>query len=238
MTRLAWLTLPALLAAAAMAPAQRSPAPAPTPASADDKGTYLGVLFGPVGEALYDQLPQVPRNQGVLVTHVLPESPAATAGLRRHDIVLQYDGRKVRDPEHLARLIQSDKPGHKLKLVLIRGGRETSAETTLALGPALQIAEAPAAGGRSGAVAKAVNKPGAPAPVSVAATPLGGGKMRVIIEYYPEGAGRPRTVTCEGEKADIDTEVGKLPERERGLARSALQRIRDLNSPRPAGPPS
>ena len=230
MTRAACLTLAALFAPA-MSAAARLPA-----APADDTGTYLGVLFGPVGEALYDQLPQLPRDRGVLVTHVLPDSPAAAAGLRRHDIVLRYDGRPVRDPEHLARLIQADKPGHKLKLLLVRGGRETPAEATLALGPALRIAEAPAA--RTGTVAKAVNKPAGPAPVRVAATPLGGGKMRVIIEYDPAGTGKPQTLTCEGQRDDIDTAVGKLPERERGLARAALQRIRDLNSPRPAGPPS
>jgi serine protease Do len=66
-------------------------------ASADDKGTYLGVLFAPVPDVVYDQLPQLERQRGVVVSFVLPDSPAAKAGLRRNDILLQYDDHKVRD---------------------------------------------------------------------------------------------------------------------------------------------
>src|SRR3954451_22729392 len=86
-----------------------------------DKGTFLGALFSPVPEALYDQLPQLPRHRGVLVTCVLPESPAAQADLRRHDVLLRYDRRPIRDCEHLARLIQGDRPERKIELVLLRG---------------------------------------------------------------------------------------------------------------------
>src|SRR4051812_16998285 len=91
------------------------PVPAQSPARPDDQGTFLGALFSPVPEALYDQLPHVPRRHGVLVTHVLPDSPAARADLRRHDILLRYDEEKIRDCEHLARLIQADRPERKVK---------------------------------------------------------------------------------------------------------------------------
>src|SRR5437879_2534922 len=73
----------------------------------EEKGTYLGVLFSPVSEALYDQLPQLPRNQGVLITHVLPDSPGAHADLRRHDILLEYQQEKIHDCDHFARLIRA-----------------------------------------------------------------------------------------------------------------------------------
>src|SRR5262245_57427270 len=96
--------------------------------ASEDKGTYLGVLFGPLPEALYDQLPQLPRGQGVLITHVLPDSPAAKADLHRHDIVLAYDDTKIRDSEHFARLIQADKPDRMVKLALVRAGKEQTAE--------------------------------------------------------------------------------------------------------------
>ena len=43
------------------APAQDTARPAEGP-----QGTFLGVLFSPVHEALYDHLPQLPRSQGVL----------------------------------------------------------------------------------------------------------------------------------------------------------------------------
>src|SRR5262245_56937820 len=167
----------------------------PAPRAQEEKGTYLGVLFAPVPEALYDQLPQLPRQQGVLVTHVLPDSPAASAGLRRHDVLLHYDGERIRDCEHFARLIQADRPERKVRLGLMRGGRAETVEATLALGPVLRIAAAGGAGApRGAAVPRAVNKPGGPPPVSVAATPLEHGRLKVSVEYVPEREGRPRTL--------------------------------------------
>src|SRR5438874_240459 len=79
------------------------------PVPADEKGPYLGVLFCPIPEALLDHLPQLPRDAGVLITHILPDSPAATAGLRKHDVLLQFNLEKIRDGNHLARLIQAGK---------------------------------------------------------------------------------------------------------------------------------
>jgi hypothetical protein len=190
----------------------------------EEKGTFMGALFAPVPEALYEHLSQLPRNQGVLLTHVLPDSPAARAALRRHDVVLQYDDTKVRDCEHFVSLIRADRPGRTVKLLLVRSGRQTEASVALAEGPALKIAQAAPSAPESRA------KSPAPA-VSVAATPLVDGKMKVTIAYYSQGdTGKLRTVTCQGENADIDTEVQKLPERERSLVRAALQRIRDFSS--------
>jgi membrane-associated protease RseP (regulator of RpoE activity) len=196
--------------------------------SSEEKGPYLGVLFTSVSEALYDQLPQLPRKQGVLVTYVLPDSPAAKAEIRKNDILLKYDDQKIRDCEDFANLIRSSKPDRKLTLQLLRGGKELSVEATLELGPALKIADNTPRSETD--VPKGVAKPGGPPPISVTGTPLEHGRMRVSIEYLPEGAGRLRTVTCEGSATEIDTEVDKLPERERVLVRQAILRIRELTS--------
>jgi membrane-associated protease RseP (regulator of RpoE activity) len=222
------LVLPSLLIALGFAHAQRAE---PTTTS-EDKGPFLGVLFTSVSEALYDQLPQLSRKHGVLVTHVLPESPAATAEIRKNDILLKYDDHKIRGCEDFANLIRSSKPDQKVTLQLLRGGKETSVDVVIALGPALKIADStPRAGGSDAAdLPKGVAKPGGPPPISVAATPLEQGRMRVSIEFLPEGASRLRTVTCEGSATEIDTEVDKLPERERVLVRQAIARIRELTS--------
>jgi hypothetical protein len=194
---------------------------------AEDQGTYLGVLVGPLAEALYDQVPQLPRGQGVLVTRVLPDSPAAAADLRRNDILLTYDGQKVRDCEHLAHLIRDDRPGRKFDLGYLRAGREATVSITLARGPALVPGRSPAA-----AEPRAVAKAGAAPAVSVSATPLDNGRLKVTIEYRPERGDRPRVVTWEGEPADLDGVTRALPERERQLARPALDRLRTLNTPK------
>ena len=92
-------------------------AKAPKPAS-EDKGTYLGILFAPVST---DKAAPVPL-AGVQITHILPDSPADRAGLRRNDVLVEYDTHKVRDCEHLARLIHDDRPERKVKLSILRDG--------------------------------------------------------------------------------------------------------------------
>ena len=213
----------------------------PQPSTDKDKGAaYLGVLFGPVAEALYDQLPQLHRDQGVLITHVLANSPADKAGLRRNDILLQYDDKKIRDCEDLVRLLQGDKAQRTVTLIVLRGGKETTVETALALGPAIRTAQEEKNGGASGDVSPGVAKPGGPATVSVAATPLDKGRLRVTIEFYPEGESRLRTVICEGQPDEIAGAISvneQLPERERGMAQVALKRIRMFNAPKDADKP-
>jgi hypothetical protein len=198
----------------------------------EDKGPYLGVLFTSVSESLYDQLPQLPRNQGVLVTHVLPDSPASKADIHKNDILLKYGGEKIRDCEDFANFIRNSKPDRKVTLQLLRGGKEMSVDAVLVLGPALKIADNTQRSDPD--VPKGEAKPGGPPPISVTATPLEQGRMRVSIEFLPEGTARLRTITCEGSTAEIDSEVDKLPERERKLARTALERIRQLIPDKPA----
>ena len=200
---------------------------------ADKGAAYLGVLFGPVSEALYDQLPQLSRNQGVLVTQVLADSPAEKAGLRRNDILLQYDDKKIRDCDDLVRFLQADAPDRTVKLTLVRGGKEMTADAALALGPAIRTAQELKTGAAPTDASPGVAKPGGPATVSVAATPLERGRMKVTVEFYPEGQGRLQRVSCEGDASEIDSEIAKqVPERERGMVQVALKRIRMLNTPK------
>jgi hypothetical protein len=224
----------ALAALLALGSAARPQGPLPRP-PAEDKGTYLGALFAPVPEILYDHLPDLPRGGGVAVAHVLPESPAASAGLRRNDLLVRYGDEKVRDCEHLARLIHDDRAGRVVRLTFLRGGREMRADATLALGPALKIA--PAVKAPAEAVPPGIAKPANPEAVTVAATPLGGNSVKVTIEYYAEGTGRLQTVSCSGTPEEIDDQVRKLPERVRDAAKVGLQRLRELNiQPRNDGP--
>lgn len=204
-----------------LSPAVALQAPAAQPLRAEEKGTYVGILFAPVPEVLYDQLPNLPRGQGVLVTHVLPDSPASEADVRRHDLLVRYGDTKVRDCEHLVTLIREDRIGRKVKLSLLRAGTEKAVDVTLVEGPVLRVA--------SNATADPPKvKTTAPA-VSVAATPLEGGKMKVTIAYYRADNGQLRTFSCQGDRDEIDGEVKKLPSRERDLVRAALSRIRELN---------
>jgi hypothetical protein len=190
----------------------------------------LGILVAPVPEVLYDQLPNLPRGQGVVITHVLPESPAKKAGIERHDILLKYDTEKVTGCEHCARLIQSDKVGRKVKLQLLRSGQERKIAVTLGEGPVLLIGDAKSAGAKEPAVSKSEVKLAKPFLESVIVTPLGSGNLKVTFEFYQEGTGRLKTVSCTGNPKDIEEEARKLlPARVQSLAKKAMDRIQELD---------
>jgi membrane-associated protease RseP (regulator of RpoE activity) len=193
----------------------------------EEKGTYLGVLISPIPEAVYAQLPDLPRGQGVMVNHVLPDSPAAVAGLRRYDLLLEYDGEKIGDGEQFARLIRAGKPDQKVKLGVLRGGKRVSTEVKLTLGPVLKIVEGHRGAGPE-AEARGTAKSSPPPTVSVAATPLDGNRLKATIEYYQESSGRLRSFDCAGTPTEIETQLKELPPRVRELAQVALQRIRAL----------
>jgi hypothetical protein len=204
------------------------------PARKEDKGTFLGVLFGPRTENTTTTRPKptspdttagstTPGKslvQGVIVTHVLPDSPAAKADLRRGDILLRYDRKLIRDGDHLVQLIRDDKPDRKVPLVFQRGTEVKTVEAVLALGPALKLS--------SERNPTDDNREQSSRGVTVLATPLESGKTKVTIEYY--ATGKRQTLSCGGTAAELASTVQKLPERERQLVRIALRRLRNLNT--------
>lgn len=194
-----------------------------------EKGTYLGTLFCPIPEALLDHLPQLPREGGVMITHVLPNSPASAAKLQRHDILLQYNDVKIRDCNHFAELISSDRPEHTVNLGLIRKGKATQAKVILKLGPVLRIAKGTARGKGDGPGPNTVAKEKGPDKLSVTAEPMDGNRMKVVFEFYQKGTGKLRQITCSGTPTTIDEQVKELlPSRFQTLANAAIKRLRDL----------
>jgi hypothetical protein len=213
----------------------------PATPPAEEQGPSLGVKVSPVPEVLYAHLPKL--RGGVVVTEVLPRSPAAEVGLRRHDILLTYDGKEIEDCAHLARLLQESKTDHEIDLTLLRGGEKLEKKPTLVRGPLLVVGPLVASNEKEPVdLPKGLAKPRAPARVNVTATPLGGGKMLVTIEFYKEGTGKLQTFTCSGTAVEIDNKVKELPQRVQDLAQAALQRIRALDfqgdPSKPPAPPS
>src|SRR6059036_4095278 len=64
----------------------------------------------------------LPVSRGLLVTDVLPGSPAEKAGLRRGDVILEIARRPADDPANLYRVLGALKPGESVLIYVHRAG--------------------------------------------------------------------------------------------------------------------
>jgi hypothetical protein len=158
--------------------------------------------------------------QGMLVKLVKTDSPAERAGLKVHDILLLYNGKKIKDGEQFANLILKNKVpkgDQKVSVVVIRGGKELTLEVGLAVLHDLVDTDT----GKRGNT-----KTGRPPAVSVKATSQRDGRLLVTFEYYPEGNGKLKRSTFSGSLEQIEARVEDLPAPVQDLARVALKRLR------------
>jgi len=73
--------------------------------------------------ALADQL-DLPKGQGVVLKHVREGSAAAKAGLKAHDILLEFDGKAVgRDLAELDKQLEKIKEDQAVSVTLLRKGK-------------------------------------------------------------------------------------------------------------------
>jgi len=62
--------------------------------------------------------------RGVQVTEILPDGPAAKAGLQTNDVIVQYDGHDVEGTVQFRRLVRETPPGRSVPITVLRAGRE------------------------------------------------------------------------------------------------------------------
>lgn len=84
---------------------------------------WLGVEIRPVDEAVAKQF-GLKEASGALVNNVMKDTPAEKAGLRRGDIILEYDGKTVKDVTHLQDLVSQTEPKKKVKIKVWRNNKE------------------------------------------------------------------------------------------------------------------
>ncbi len=72
---------------------------------------------------------------GLVVTQVAADSPAQKAGLRRGDVVTQFDGRPINDGAMLQSQIASMKPTSQVSLVVLRDGKPNTITVQLGMRP-------------------------------------------------------------------------------------------------------
>ena len=90
---------------------------------------YLGIGFQPITPDLAEEF-GIGEAQGILVTHVIPNSPAEKAGIRDADAIVELDGKPVKTMREFQASIASS-PGKEIQLKIIRNREETNVQVTL-----------------------------------------------------------------------------------------------------------
>jgi serine protease Do len=104
---------------------------------------WLGVSIQPVTPELAKQFGNKDV-RGALVNEVIPESPAAAAGLQNGDIIVSFDGKPVDGPAALRNIVAATPVGKKVKLEVLRDKRVVPIEFKVAEQPKdMQRAGAP-----------------------------------------------------------------------------------------------
>lgn len=65
----------------------------------------------------------IPEINGVFVVQVLPNSPAAMAGIRRGDVIISIDSQSITTAEQLQHFVENSRTGQPLKIKVQRGDR-------------------------------------------------------------------------------------------------------------------
>jgi S1-C subfamily serine protease len=84
---------------------------------------YLGVQLAPGFESAEAVKLGLNRAQGALVDGVHPNTPAAEAGLRKNDVILELDGESIRNENTFINRVSGLSPGQKIRLRVWRDKR-------------------------------------------------------------------------------------------------------------------
>ncbi len=101
---------------------------------------YLGVRYVMLNEQIA-QANNLPSNEGALVYvrgnqfAVVPNSPAAKAGIKEGDIITKFDGQPVNEENPLNSYINKKKPGESATLTVLRDGKEQQIKVTFEEAP-------------------------------------------------------------------------------------------------------
>jgi PDZ domain-containing secreted protein len=104
----------------------------------ENKVTYLGVSVGAVPAAVRPHV-KLPKNVGLMIESIEPDSPAAESELRAFDILEKLDRQLLVNQEQFSVLIKMHRPSEEVSLELIRGNEPRT--LSVKLGERVEIGE-------------------------------------------------------------------------------------------------
>ena len=92
--------------------------------------SYLGIGVADITAERAKAL-NLKEERGAEVTNVAKDSPAAKAGIKEGDVVLEYDGAAVQGIEQLTRLVRETPVGRQVKIAVWRNGAAQTLTATI-----------------------------------------------------------------------------------------------------------
>lgn len=116
--------------------AMRIQAPeAPAPEEDEGRGAWLGIYLQEITPDLSSAL-NLKSERGALVRQVEEGSPASAAGLEKGDVIVGVDGHAVAGPSEVTERVRAHSPGERVRIKIVRLGRERTLTARLAERPA------------------------------------------------------------------------------------------------------
>jgi len=100
-----------------------------------------GVSRGFLGVQIQEITPElrkrfgIKQDGGVLITEAMDDMPAQKAGLKRGDVIVSFNGKKVTNLRELRFAVAQTPPGKKISVTVVRDGSEKTVELELAQRP-------------------------------------------------------------------------------------------------------
>src|SRR6202171_3152443 len=91
---------------------------------------WLGVRIQQVTDEIAESLNIKPA-RGALVAGVEEKGPAKPAGIEPGDVVIRFDGKDIKEPKDLSRVVADTPVGKEVDVVIIRKGQEETRKVTL-----------------------------------------------------------------------------------------------------------
>lgn len=101
---------------------------------------FLGIQMAQLSPELKDQLKseknlEVNADEGVLIVDVVPNSPAAKAGLKSGDVIQEVAGEEIAKSEEVQQAVAKTDVGEELALTLQRDGKQVNTDVTVGVLP-------------------------------------------------------------------------------------------------------
>jgi serine protease Do len=90
----------------------------------------IGVTIAPVGAEAFEDLGLTTRS-GAFVSAVTAGGPAARAGIKALDVIVEFNGKAVKNRDQLVDMVTRTKPGSTVPVKVMRDGKSTAVNVTI-----------------------------------------------------------------------------------------------------------